>query len=213
MLVGLEIISSFCSCRRHRPGCQGVGLSKCMLHGARFGHQLKFFCFLFLWIIIDLVGPLLEKYFSLPFLAPIRTLEGLFELTWRPSRALDSPCALLQELKRYNDSVRCAVLGTKIPGHCQEQLIQTSVENALLHTDPWLWKVNRIEFVTRPAWCVVWLPAGRWRSGGIFQLAGSHSWAGGSRRAQCQEAQPCTSIWFWLHLWPSRRYRLKNETF
>ena len=34
------------------------------------------------------------KYFSLPFLAatrlfPSRTLEGLFELTWHPSRALN----------------------------------------------------------------------------------------------------------------------------
>ena len=32
--------------------------------------------------------------------APSRTLEGLFELTRRPSRALDSPRALLPERKR-----------------------------------------------------------------------------------------------------------------
>ena len=42
------------------------------------------------------------KHFSLPFLpdtpsSPSRTLEGLFELTRRPSRALDSPHALLPE--------------------------------------------------------------------------------------------------------------------
>ena len=42
---------------------------------------------------------------SLPFLpatpsSPSRTLEGLFELTRRPSRALDSPRALLPERKR-----------------------------------------------------------------------------------------------------------------
>ena len=56
------------------------------------------------------------KYFSLPFLPatpspPSRTLKGLFELTRRPSQALDSPCALLPELQRYKDTVRCAELG------------------------------------------------------------------------------------------------------
>ena len=49
------------------------------------------------------------KYFSIPFLPatpsfPSRTLEGLLELTQRPSRALDSPCALLPELQRYKDT-------------------------------------------------------------------------------------------------------------
>ena len=39
-------------------------------------------------------------------------LEGLFELTWRPSRALDSPCALLPELQRYKDTIGCVALGT-----------------------------------------------------------------------------------------------------
>ena len=46
-----------------------------------------------------------------------RTLEGLFELTQRPSRALDSPRALLAELQRINDTVRCAALGAEVPGH------------------------------------------------------------------------------------------------
>ena len=46
-----------------------------------------------------------EKILSLTFLlatpsSPSRTLEGLFELTRRPSRALDSPRALLPERKR-----------------------------------------------------------------------------------------------------------------
>ena len=62
------------------------------------------------------------KYFSLPFLpatpsSPSRTLEGLFELTRRPSRALDSPRALLPELQRYKDTVRCAALGAEVPGY------------------------------------------------------------------------------------------------
>ena len=35
-----------------------------------------------------------------------RTLEGLFELTRCPSRALDSPCILLPDLQRFNDTIR-----------------------------------------------------------------------------------------------------------
>merc|ERR1712077_13918 len=49
------------------------------------------------------------KHYSLPFLpatpsSPSRTLKGLFELTRRPSRALDSPRVLLPELQRYKDA-------------------------------------------------------------------------------------------------------------
>ena len=59
--------------------------------------------------------------YSLPFLpatpsSPSRTLEGLFELTRRLSRALDSPRALLPELQRYKDTVRCVALGPEVPG-------------------------------------------------------------------------------------------------
>ena len=50
-------------------------------------------------------------------------LKG-FEL---PSRALDSPCALLLELQRYKDTVKCAALGTEDPGHRQQQLTQTLI--------------------------------------------------------------------------------------
>ena len=72
------------------------------------------------------------KYFSLPFLPatpspPPWTLEGLFELVGRPSRALNSPRALLPELQRYKNTVRCVELGTEVPGHCQQQLTQTFV--------------------------------------------------------------------------------------
>ena len=35
----------------------------------------------------------------------------LFELTWSASRAFDSPHALLPELQRFRDIVRCAALG------------------------------------------------------------------------------------------------------
>ena len=80
-------------------------------------------CF-FLQKIINLLGGQINdsssgKYFSLPFLPATPsslswTLEGLFELTRRPSRALDSP-ALLPELQRNKDTVRCAALGTEVP--------------------------------------------------------------------------------------------------
>ena len=65
---------------------------------------------------------------SPPFLpatpsSPPRTLEGLFELTRCPSRALDSPRALLPELQRYKDTVGCAALGAEDPGHLTQTLI------------------------------------------------------------------------------------------
>ena len=60
-----------------------------------------------------------------------RTLEGLFELTRHPSQALDSPRALLLELQRYKDTVRCAALGAEVPGHRQKQLTQTLIVRLL----------------------------------------------------------------------------------
>ena len=76
--------------------------------------------------IIDLHGgqindPSSGKHFSLPFLpatpsSPSRTLEGLFELKLRPSRALDSTRMLLPELQRITDTARCAALGAEVPG-------------------------------------------------------------------------------------------------
>ena len=67
------------------------------------------------------------KHYSLPFLpatpsSPSRTLGGLFELTRCPSRALDSPRALLPELQRNKDTVRCAALGAEVPRRRQLQL-------------------------------------------------------------------------------------------
>ena len=76
------------------------------------------------------MNPSSGKHYSLPFLpatpsSPSRTLEGLFELTRRPSRALDSPRALLPELQRYKDTVRCAT--AEVPGHRQQQMMQTLI--------------------------------------------------------------------------------------
>ena len=81
-----------------------------------------FFCFLFVkyhwfaWPSRQINDPLSGKQYSLPFLpatpsSPSQTLEGLFELTRRPSRALDSPRVLLPEQQRCKDIVgRCAAL-------------------------------------------------------------------------------------------------------
>ena len=103
-----------------------------------------FLCFLCVKII-DLPGgqindPSLGKHYSLPFLpatpsSPSRTLEGLFELTRRPSQALASPRAVLPELQRYKDTVRCAALGAEVPGHRQEQLTQTLIVHLMKNLD------------------------------------------------------------------------------
>ena len=52
-------------------------------------------------------------------------LKGFFELTRHPSRALDSPRALLSELQRINDMAKNVPLSAEVPGHCQEQLTET----------------------------------------------------------------------------------------
>ena len=68
---------------------------------------------------------------TIPLSLPL-TFEGLFELTRRPSKALDLPRALLLELKIYMVTVRCAVLGAEVPGHCQKQLAQTLIVRLLI---------------------------------------------------------------------------------
>ena len=77
-----------------------------------------------------------EEHYALLFLPATPsslsgTLEGLFELTWRLSRALDLPRPLLPELQRYKDTVRCAALGAKVPGHRRQQLTQTLIVRLL----------------------------------------------------------------------------------
>ena len=62
------------------------------------------------------------KHYSLLFLPETPwslslTLEGLFELTRCPLRALVSPHALLPELQRHKVTVSCAMLAAKVPGH------------------------------------------------------------------------------------------------
>ena len=91
--------------------------------------------------IIDLPGGQINdsssgKHYSLTFLpatpsSPSRTLEGLFEPTKPPSRALDSPGALLPELRRYKGTVRWVELGAEVPVHYQKQWIQTLIVSLL----------------------------------------------------------------------------------
>ena len=76
------------------------------------------------------------KHYSSPFLpatpsSPSLTLEGLFELTQRLLRALDSPRALLLEQQRYKNTVRCASLGAEVSGRRQEQLTHTLIVRLL----------------------------------------------------------------------------------
>ena len=86
----------------------------------------------FLLKIGQINDPLMGKHYifssvflqQLPHLC-LKTLEGFFELTRRPSRALDSPRALLPELQRNKDTVRCAALVAEVLGHHQAQLVQT----------------------------------------------------------------------------------------
>ena len=59
------------------------------------------------------------------------TLEGLFGLTQRPSRALDLPHAVLSELQRYKDTVRCVAIGGEVQGRSQQQLTQTLIVRLL----------------------------------------------------------------------------------
>ena len=51
-------------------------------------------------------------------------------LTRCPSKALNLD-ALLPEIQRYKDTVRCAALGAEVPGHCQQQLTQTLIVHLL----------------------------------------------------------------------------------
>ena len=99
------------------------------------------------------------KHYSLPFLpatpsSPSRTLEGLFELTWCPSQALASPRALLPELQRYKDTIRCGALGAEVPGHRQltQTLIVRLLKTHFLQRSLILKsQQDRNELVTRPA--------------------------------------------------------------
>ena len=64
------------------------------------------------WQIND---PSSRKYFSLLFLSPtplspFRILEGLFELTLHPPRALNLASYVSLDLQRYMDNVRCVAL-------------------------------------------------------------------------------------------------------
>ena len=82
------------------------------------------------WRIIDLPGEqpndhLSGKHYCLLFFVSVWTLEGRFEQKRCPSRSHGSPRALLPELQRIRDTVRCAAIGGGVLLHGQEQLMQT----------------------------------------------------------------------------------------
>ena len=54
-----------------------------------------------------------------------RTLEGLFDPEWRPSRALSHAFSIGSGTSWYPDTVRCAAIGAEVLRHRQEQLTQT----------------------------------------------------------------------------------------
>ena len=61
-------------------------------------------------------------------LSPYWTLEGLFEPTWRPSRAINLPRVLVMELKRCKDTARqMCRLGAEGP----KQLTHTDCDCAM----------------------------------------------------------------------------------
>ena len=59
--------------------------------------------------------------------SPYRTLEGPSKRTGCPSRAIDSPHALLPDPQTNKDSARCGTLAAELPGRHQQQLTQTLI--------------------------------------------------------------------------------------
>ena len=107
LVLSLERFPRFPS-RRQRMGLRTIILIQEAMESLAI--NTIFFCFLFVKI----------HWFA------------FFELTRRPSRALDSPGALLLELQRYKDTVRSAALGAEVPGHRrQQQLTQTLIVRLL----------------------------------------------------------------------------------
>ena len=67
-------------------------------------------------------------YLSAPLLISVSHPLRAFEQTRSPSRALNSPHALLPELQRHRDSVRCVAQGEEVSGHkLPKQLKQTLI--------------------------------------------------------------------------------------
>ena len=105
----------------HQSRSVGSGLNRKSVAFApelaiRSGHQLNFFLFPF----VKNQAPHQGNYFSLPFLPATPsswTLEVLLEPTMPPTIPINLPRALLPELQRYQDTVRCVALSVEVPGH------------------------------------------------------------------------------------------------
>ena len=82
-----------------------------------------------------------------------QSLEGLFELTRRPSRALDSPRMLLPELQRCKDTVRLAKRSQDtVSNNWRKPWLCVCRKRTYLHRSSIVKsQQKRIELVTRPA--------------------------------------------------------------
>ena len=64
--------------------------------------------------------------------SPTQVTSGkYFSFSFLPATPSSLSPALLPELQRIKDSVRCAVLGAKVQGHGQEPLMQTLIVHLL----------------------------------------------------------------------------------
>ena len=58
--------------------------------------------------------------FPFPTSNSLVSVSGLFELAQRPSRDLELPCALLPELQRIKDTIKCAAVDAEVPGDTEK---------------------------------------------------------------------------------------------
>ena len=90
---------------------------------------------------------LFYSYQQLPCLC-LRPLKG--SLSWHcalhwPSTSFVHYFWNFVHCKEIRTTVRCALLGAEVPKKLDTNLDCAFVENAFLYTDPWFWKVNRIQ--------------------------------------------------------------------
>ena len=78
-------------------------------------------------------------------LVSVSALEGLYELTRRTSRALNFSCVASKTTEKQGHNQVCRAGPRALSRTTETNLDCAFVENALFHTDPWLWKVKRIE--------------------------------------------------------------------
>ena len=79
---------------------------------------------------VELLGLAIDTIMCCLLFGAITLNSSLLFLPATPSSlnwTLNSPRALLPELQRYKDTVRCAALGKEVPEQSQKQLTQTLI--------------------------------------------------------------------------------------